>query len=406
MKTYYLLTLGCQMNHSDSERIGALLSSLGLKSAPEGKADLIIVNSCSVRQKPIDRIWGKLKVWKMINLKAKRILTGCVLENDLMKLNKEFDFCFKIEDLESFELWLENYFSPNNVAKKMKYDNYLEIKPKRLQKKIAYVPIMSGCNNFCSYCAVPYTRGKEWSRNPEAVIREVECLVNKGYKRILLLGQNVNSYKILDDEPDLAASCEVSGRVRWQSRSSAASIGLHPRGLPRGIQAKSNKKGDGFVKLMKKLIEIPGRFRIYFMSPHPKDFSDELIELIAKKPKISKEIHLPMQSGDDKILKKMNRGYTASDYLELIEKMRKKIKGLRISTDIIVGFPGETEQNFRNTVKLVKSSNISKAYISIYSPRTGTLAQKKYADSIPLKIKKKRWLALENLINKKTKRKR
>lgn len=161
---------------------------------------------------------------------------------------------------------------------------------------------------------------------------------------------------------------------------------------------------ENFVYLLKELIKIPGDFEINFMSPHPKDFSDELIDLIAKEKKISKEIHLPMQSGDNKILQKMNRGYKADDYLALIQKMRRKIKGLLISTDIIVGFPGETEQNFRNTVKLVKLSNISKGYISIYSPRNGTQAQKKFADSVPQEIKKKRWLILEKMINKKTKR--
>jgi tRNA-2-methylthio-N6-dimethylallyladenosine synthase len=360
MKTYHLLTLGCQMNYSDSERIEALLSSFGLKSAPEGKADLIIVNSCSVRQKPIDRIWGKLKVWNNINPNAQKILTGCVLPSDLIKLKEKFDYSFKINDLCDFNQWLEKHFGPKNIAKKIQKTNYLEIKPKRREKETAYVPIMSGCNNFCSYCAVPYTRGREWSRRPSAIIKEVRCLSDKGYRKILLLGQNVNSYSI-----------------------------------------KGTKLGCGFVELLKKLVIIPGNFEISFMSPHPKDFSDELIDLIAKEKKISKGIHLPMQSGDNKILQKMNRGYKANDYLALIQKMRKKIKGLRISTDIIIGFPGETEQNFRNTARLVKSSNISKAYISIYSPRNGTLAQKKFADSVPYEIKKKRWLILEKMINKK-----
>ncbi|MCJ7804963.1 MiaB/RimO family radical SAM methylthiotransferase, partial [Patescibacteria group bacterium] len=217
--------------------------------------------------------------------------------------------------------------------------------------------------NFCSYCAVPYTRGREWSRRPSTIIKEVGCLADKGYKKILLLGQNVNSYSI-----------------------------------------QVTKKGCGFVELLKRLVIIPGEFEVSFMSPHPKDFSYELIDLIAKEKKISKEIHLPMQSGDNKILQKMNRGYKANDYLALIQKMRRKIKDLRISTDIIVGFPGETEQKFRNTVRLIKSSRISKAYISIYSPRNGTLAQKKFADSVPQEIKKKRWLILEKMINKKTKR--
>lgn len=211
MKTYHLLTLGCQMNHSDSERIEFLLSSFGLRSAPEEKADLILVNSCSVRQKPIDRIWGKVKVWNKINPNAKKILTGCVLPSDLKKMEQKFDFCFKIEDLKRFKDYLAsaNLDKMNLIChseaelKNLKRDpsplaqddSYLEIKPKRKDKKTAYVPIMSGCNNFCSYCAVPYTRGREWSRRPSTIIKEVRCLADRGYKKILLLGQNVCSYQ-------------------------------------------------------------------------------------------------------------------------------------------------------------------------------------------------------------------
>lgn len=369
LKTYFLFTLGCQMNESDSERIEATLSKYGLTPATESSADLIIVNACSVRQKPMDRIWGKLKVWSLINPKAKKVLTGCVLPSDLKKLTEKFDFWFRIEDLGQ----LKTYLAPRNLdnlsrlarAKtgKNKFDNYLEIEPKRDSQELAYVPIMSGCNNFCSYCAVPYTRGREWSRSPKTIVEEVRCLVEKDYREIILLGQNVCSYS-------------------YQQTA---------------ISKQQNI--NGFVKLLEELIQIPGDFKISFMSPHPKDFSDELINLIATEPKISKQIHLPLQSGDDQILKKMNRHYTANQYLSLVDNLKNKIKDLEISTDIIVGFPGESKKTFQNTVKIAKKCRFNKAYVSIYSPRPGTMADTKLRDNVPMAEKKKRWLVLEKLIN-------
>jgi len=346
LKTYFLFTLGCQMNLSDSEKIEAVLKKFGLRSTNEELADLIIVNACSVRQKPIDRIWGKIKVWDRINPKVKKILTGCVLETDLKKLEKKFDFCFKIENLES----LEDYLAPYNLDEKIKTkrdpsssaqdDNF-----------IAYLPIMTGCNNFCSYCVVPYTRGRERSRRPEVIIKETGCLVKKGFKEIMLLGQNVCSYK------------------------------------------------NGFVELLKKIVKIHGDFKISFMSPHPKDFSDELIDIIAREDKISKQIHLPLQSGDDEILKRMNRHYTTRQYLRLVDKLRNKVKGVEISTDIIVGFSKEKKKSFQNTVSLVKKCRFNKAYVSIYSERKGTWAEKKMRDNVSLSEKKRRWLILDKLIN-------
>ncbi|MBU2595659.1 MiaB/RimO family radical SAM methylthiotransferase [Patescibacteria group bacterium] len=361
LKTYFIFTLGCQMNVSDSERIEAVLEKCGLNPGDEKSADLIIVNACSVRQKPIDRIWGKLRVWQKINPQAKRILTGCVLSNDLKKLTTKFDFCFKIEDLKDFSWWVKKSLDPTNLDKKK---NYLELKPKRLDKKIAYIPIMTGCNNFCSYCVVPYTRGKEWSRDLRAIVEEVRCLVKKGHKEIMLLGQNVCSY-----------SCQQTAASR---------------------QLKAN----GFVGLLNQLVKIPGDFKISFMSPHPKDFSDELIDLIAEEPKISKQIHLPLQSGDDKVLQKMNRHYTTKEFLKLVDKMRNAIFDLEISTDIIVGFSGESKKEFQNTVNLAKKCRFNKAYVSVYSPRSGTMADKKFRDDVSMAEKKRRWLVLDQLINR------
>ena len=252
---YFIQTFGCQMNESDSERIASFLEKQGYKSITKMEdTDLIVVNACSVRQTAIDRIFGLKKKFKKIN--AKKILTGCVLKSDKIKFKSFFDEVLSIDEF---------------LGK-----NYLEFQPKYLNPKSAFVPIMTGCNNFCSYCVVPYIRGREISRPAENIIKEIKGLIKNKYKEIILLGQNVNSYK----------------------------------------DGKFN-----FPKLLKLIDKIPGKFTIKFLTSHPKDFSDELIDVIAESPKISKEIHLPVQSGDNKILKKMNRGYTIEKYLNLIKKI-------------------------------------------------------------------------------------
>jgi len=324
------------MNISDSERISSYLEQSGFKQAPtmEG-ADLIVVVACSVRQSAIDRIFGLNKKFK--RLKAKKILTGCVIKTDKPKFLKFFDEVLSIDEL---------------LGK-----NYLELQPKHANSKLAYVPIMTGCNNFCTYCAVPYTRGREVSRPAKNIITEIKKLIKNNYKEIVLLGQNVNSYK----------------------------------------DSKIN-----FPKLLKKISDIRGDFTIKFLTSHPKDFSDELINVIAGSPKISKEIHLPVQSGDNKILEKMNRKYTHEHYVNLIKKIKDKIPDARFTTDIIVGFPGETKKQFENTIKLFKEVNFDLAYVNKYSTRQGTVAEK-FKDDVPLTEKKRRWEVLGGLVNQKPK---
>jgi len=328
---YFIKTFGCQVNFSDSERIASFLEKKGYKSAPnmEG-ADLIVVNACSVRQTAIDRIFGLKQ--KFACLKAKKILTGCILKSDKRKFKEFFD---KVLDIEEF--LGKNYLS--------------NLKPKCEFSESAFVPIMTGCDNFCSYCVVPYTRGREISRPTQEIIDEVKRLIKRGYKEITLLGQNVNSYKY------------------------------------------------GFAKVLKMINDIPGNFQIKFLTSHPKDMSDELINAIAKCKKVAKEIHLPVQSGDNEILKKMNREYNISQYKNLVKKIRKKIPDVKISTDVIVGFPGETKKQFQNTVKLFKKIKFNKAYINKYSSRAGTAANK-LKDNVPLKEKKRRWNILNEIANK------
>jgi len=338
MKTYYLKVFGCQMNESDAERIGGFLEKNGYRKAPAIKgADLIVVVACSVRQTAVDRIFGmkqKLLQLKKTNPRIKTVLTGCVIDSDVSKFKEFFD---EIKDIYDF---LGN--------------NYFSISPKyQKERDVAYLPIMTGCNNFCSYCVVPFTRGRETSRPPQEVVKEFKQILKDGFKKIILLGQNVNSYQY------------------------------------------------GFANLLKTLNNLPGNFKIRFLTNHPKDFSDELIDAIARCEKVEKEIHLPVQSGDDEILKKMNRHYTVKEYKNLVSKIRKKIPNVRITTDVIVGFPSENKKQFQNTVKLFKEIKFSAAYINKYSPRPQT-ASFKLRDDVPLCEKKRRWKILNDLVNEKT----
>ncbi len=305
------------MNKSDSEKIATVLEKTGYKPASKiDEAALVVINMCSVRQSAVDRVYGLTPKFK--KLKAKTILTGCVLKKDRRKFVKLFDEIVNIKDLiKGMEQEHSNKFS-------------------------ALVPIMRGCNNFCSYCVVPYVRGREISRPAEEIICEIKNLVKRGCKEIWLLGQNVNSYSAIT-----------------------------------------------FPQLLKKINKIPGKFWIRFTSSHPKDFSDELIKAMAEYEKVTEYLNLPVQAGDNKILKQMNRHYTATQYKKLVEKIRKKIPDISLSTDVIVGFPGETKEQFENTAKLFKDVKFDMAYINKFSPRTETKATK-LEDNISPKEKNRR----------------
>ncbi len=345
---YFIITYGCQANKADSERIERRLQDMGhTKTSQIDKANLVVINACSVRQSAMDRVYAKINRYSAQGRSAsggkKIILAGCVLPRDKNKLK-------------------------NKVSEFWHPDNYFECSPIYSDKKSAYVPIMTGCDNFCAYCAVPYTRGRERSRPADEIIKEVKNLIKKGCKEIWLLGQNVNSY----------------------------------RGTGKNSSAEALAKADylNFPQLLKALNALRGNFRIRFLTSHPKDMSEELIKIIAGCEKVSKEIHLPLQSGDNVILKKMNRKYTASHYKNLIKKIRKYIPAAKISTDIIVGFPGETKKQFQNTIKLAEKIKFDKAYVAKYSPRPATAAFK-LKDNVPLEEKKRRWQILNRLINKK-----
>ncbi len=349
---YWIITFGCQMNKADSEKIATVLENKGYKAASKiNEADLIVVNMCSVRQSAVDRVYGllpKFKKFKIQNSKFKILLTGCILKKDRKKFAKVFDEIVDIKDL------IKN------------------IKPKYSNNFSALIPIMTGCNNFCAYCVVPYTRGKEISRTSKEIICEIKKLVKNGYKEIWLLGQNVNSYGI--DRKSTQISTQINTDI-------------------------------SFPKLLRMINDIPGKFWIRFTSSHPKDFSDDLIKAMAECKKVAKYLNLPVQSGDDKILKKMNRPYTVKQYKNLVKKIRKKIPDINLSTDVIVGFPGETKKQFENTVKLFKEIKYDIAYISKYSPRPGTSAAK-LKDNVSPKEKKLREKILEKTLKQKSQKKK
>jgi len=380
---YHIITFGCQMNKADSERIVMILENKGyLPASRESEADLIVVNMCSVRQSAVDRVFGlmpKFQKLKAQNPKLKTILTGCILKEDRKKFAKGFDLILDIKDLPNWP----NYLSSKGIYLTKPWhnycNNYLSIVPKYQNNFSAFIPISNGCNNFCSYCVVPFVRGPLICRSYLDVLKEVKNAIDKGFREIWLLGQNVNSYRS-EQKP------------------------------------KNRKQFINFAKLLKMVNDIRGNFWIRFTSPHPKDFSDELIETMAKCQKVTPYLNLPVQSGDNEILKRMNRPYTMGEYKNLVKKIRATFKKYRkaphqnkfgtgyrlereiaISTDIIVGFPGETKKQFENTVKLFKEIKFDMAYIAKFSPRPGTAAAK-LKDNVSPKEKERRYKILTEIL--------
>ncbi len=363
---YFIKTFGCQQNVADSERIEAVFQARGMKKTSSYKnADYVVINTCMVRESAENRVYGlinNLSKLKIKNLKLKIILTGCIV--GIAFRDKTGKYLKRLRE----KLPAVDEFMP---IEEVGFDH----KPIRQDKLNAWVPISNGCNNFCTYCVVPFTRGREISRPFNEIINECKKLKSKGYKLITLLGQNVNSYGA-----DLVAN-EVKRKPVYVKH-----LGRHR--IP-----------TLFPYLLEQVAQM-GFEKIDFISSNPWDFSNELIDVIAKNKNITRTIHLPVQSGDNNVLKRMNRWYKASDYIALISKLKTQISNLKITTDIIVGFCGETDEEFENTVKLCKKVNFEKAYISEYSLRPFTTATKVMKDDVPHKIKKKRWEILNILINK------
>jgi tRNA-2-methylthio-N6-dimethylallyladenosine synthase len=373
---YYIKIFGCQMNRSDAERIASLFEKYKLSSASSiDEADLVVFVTCGVRQSAEDRVYGQINNLRKKFPNKKIILTGCLAHRKDVRrrLKDTVDLYFPISDFHTFENWMiENLKLEISARKKSSHapNDYLAISPRYTQKYTAYVPVMTGCNNFCAYCVVPCARGREYSRPAEDILKEVKGLVKKDHKEIVLLGQNVNSYK----------------------------------------SAKTD-----FPKLLRLIEKIPGKFWITFLTSHPKDMSDELIETIAKSKKICEYISLPAQSGNDEVLDRMNRKYTIGHYETLVKKIRAaynsrlnlkltRVSTLNklppaISTDIIVGFPGETKKQFENSAKLLREMKLDMAYIAQYSPRPETAAWK-MKNNVSKKEKERREKVLTKIISK------
>lgn len=397
---YFLLPLGCQMNQSDTERVRTVLHGMGFTPTDnEDEATILGIIACSVRQKGIDKVYSRIKKWNETKNDRNRItfVSGCVLPADREKFLKLFDLVFTMNDLPdlpdmirqygivipqlsavssqpsavSYQLSAEGQLSiakDQQPAAKVKInpsanmDRFWVIEPDHISDFEAFIPIQNGCNKFCTYCAVPYTRGREVSRKSEDIIAELKDLVEKDYKVITLLGQNVNSYGL-------------------------------------------DKKGEeiNFAELLRRIGEygnsVDKEFWVYFTSPHPRDMSDEVIEVISQYKCLAKQIHLPIQSGDNAMLDRMNRKHTLDDYRHIIHTIRRLLPDATIFTDIIVGFTGETEEEFENSRKAMEEFKYNMAYIAQYSVRPGAVAST-WADDVPKETKKKRYHILTDELMK------
>ena len=389
---YFLLPLGCQMNQSDTERVKTILQGMGfMPTDNEDEATLLGIIACSVRQKGIDKVYSRIMKWNEMKDRKNCItfVSGCILPADRERFLKLFDLVFTMNDLPdlpdmirqygiviptnpqpNFEIEYQEIKRPlaplfhknDKINPSANMDRFWVIEPDHISEFEAFIPIQNGCNKFCTYCAVPYTRGREVSRKSEDILTELKELVQKDYKLITLLGQNVNSYGL-------------------------------------------DKKGEeiNFAELLRRIGEygnsVDKEFWVYFTSPHPRDMSDEVIEVISQYKCLAKQIHLPIQSGDNAMLDRMNRKHTIDDYRHIIHTIRRLIPEATIFTDIIVGFTGETEEEFENSRKAMEEFKYNMAYIAQYSVRPGAVAST-WADDVPKATKKKRYHILTDELMK------
>lgn len=373
-KKYYIKTFGCQANIADSGTMGGILEVLGFERfVPEvakkedliledvlRNVDLLIINTCSVRQKSEDKVYGMGKMIKKVlgdsGKKPTIVLSGCMVGSAVGDRKR-----LELEELKKKMSWVDAYISPSDIhtlpsvlhaAKKV---DLKKVSPVMEGGDFAYVNISTGCDNFCSYCVVPYARGKEVSRDVESIMQDVKNLIGRGYGRIMLCGQNVNSWGLGTEE-------------KFQIRS-------------------GDSRKTPFADLLREVRKLEGLEELAFISSNPFDFTKELIEVL-KLPKMSKYLHIAVQSGNNEVLKRMNRRHTVEEFIELIRNIEKAVPDIELGTDIIVGFPGETREQFMDTVDLFKKVNFKVAFISIYSPRKGTPAEKFFKNDVDFKEKK------------------
>ncbi len=368
--TYNVITYGCQLNESDSEKLSGMLSGMGLEETPGGElddADVIVFNTCSVRENADRHLYGNLGVFKTLKKNDRDVIIaicGCMMKvpENVAKIKKSYpfvDLVFDPQQLHRFPMLLRDSLRTKKQLVNIAVDDYIAedsyFPIERKRKFRALVPIMYGCNNFCTYCIVPYARGRERSRSFDEIVRELEELASKGYKEVMLLGQNVNSYK--------------------------------------------GEDGKTFADILRAASDIREFSRVRFMSSHPKDLSDEVIDIMATRPNVEKHLHLAMQSGSDKVLKDMNRPYTIARFLEIADTFRNKVEGGSLTTDIIVGFPGETEEDFQQTLDAVAKAKFDAAFTFQYSARPGTKAAT-YENQIPQDVVTERFGRLMEYTNR------
>ncbi len=398
-KRFFIKTFGCQQNKADSERIAQNFVSRGLKPAKGYEdANYVVINTCMVRQSAENRVYGlvnnlgKIKKEKLAKGEFyKIIVTGCMV--GLAVRDKTGKYLQRLREV----MPAVDEFMP---IEEVGFDN----EPLRQDSTHAWVPISNGCNNFCTFCVVPFTRGREISRPYDQVLKECRDLFAKGYRRITLLGQNVNSYgaDLILGEENVQVMRDIEKKYFQQQGSDVKIFRIAGRKIkPVYVKHLGRLRIPTLFPYLLEDVAKIGFEHVDFISSNPWDFSDELIEVIARNKNITRIIHLPVQSGDDAVLKRMNRWYTAEEYLSLVKKIRKKIPEVEFTTDIIVGFCGETEAEFENTLALAKKVGFKKAYIAMYSQRPFTAATKVMKDDVPFEEKKRRWMILENLINKK-----
>ena len=395
---YAVLTMGCQLNENDSEKIAGMLEKSGYSKTDDfKKANVIVFNTCCVRENAEDRLFGKLGEVKKYKEENGTIIAigGCMMQEKhiVNKLKQSYpfvDIVFGPHTMQDFPKDLyESLIEKKKIEDILDIDgNIIEGMPIVREDNIkASVAIMNGCNNFCTYCIVPYVRGRERSRNPQDIYNEVLELAKKGYKEITLLGQNVNSYLV--SEKNRLQSLEDKNIVKDKENEQNINFNVIKENGER-IEVNS------FAKLLRLINTIDGLERIRFISPHPKDFTDDVIDAIKDSNKVCNLIHLPLQSGSTNILKSMNRKYTKEQYLNLVDKIKAKIPNVQFSTDIIVGFPGETEENFEDTLDVVRKVGYEQIFMFIYSRRVGTVADK-MENQVEESIKHERFNRLKKL---------
>ncbi len=375
MKKYHIVTYGCQMNVHESEKIAGILRRMGYEETKQKElADIILFNTCCIRENAENHAFGNIGALKKLKKEKPELIIavgGCMTQEkgktDVLKQKFPFiDIMFGTLNLEELEELIKRKLSQKKrvIEIREKEGEIVEFDDAyRTSYPNAWVNITYGCDNFCSYCIVPYVRGRERSRKPENIVKEVEKLVKEGYREITLLGQNVNSY---------------------------------------GNDGKTD--GVNFAKLLDMVASVEGDFRVRFMTSHPKDFNEEVVKVMAKHKKICRLVHLPVQSGSNDVLKAMNRRYTREKYLEEVKMLRSYFPEAELTTDIIVGFPGETEEDYLQTEALVKEVDFASAFTFIYSPRVGTKAAT-MDNQIPEQIQKDRIMRLVELVNSQTRKK-